>query len=119
MNNANNANMMQPMTEAMNMVIATLNKATNAVAGGAIGSLMPTGVSKFDDSGMSPGVIVLLVVIIMLYIALLIAVYRLTGGSWLHTILCLIFGSLYLMCVVIYFGFSGYRIVKVVKASNN
>jgi hypothetical protein len=106
------------MNSAVDMLVGTLNKATNVVAGGALGSLMPTGVSKFDDSGLTGGMVVLVLVILAIYVALLVAVYRLTGGSWLHTILCLFFGSFYLICVVIYFGLTGHKIVKV-NGKNN
>jgi hypothetical protein len=94
-------------------VLNSLNKCANGLAGGLTGCLLPTGLERFSDGGITAGTVILILVIIALYIMLLVSVYRITGGSWIHTILCLIFGALYLMIVVIYYGMSGYKFTKV------
>jgi hypothetical protein len=93
-----------------------VNKATNFLACGLTGCAIPTnipGMSRFEDNGMSTGLIIFLVIILILFIFLLIAVYRLTDGSWAHVILCFLFGGLYLAIAMIYYGFTGHKFCKV------
>lgn len=92
-------------------VLNTINKCTNGIALGGAGCLIPTGLERFSDSGMTAGVIIMVLVILAIYIMLAVAIYRLTD-SGVHAILCLIFGSLYLIIAVIYYGFSGYKFAK-------
>jgi hypothetical protein len=57
--------------------------------------------------------IIVLLIIIGVSVALLVAVYRLTDKSWLHVILCIILGGVYLGGAFIYYGLSGYKFCKV------
>ena len=67
--------------------------------------------SNFEDTYTDTVIIVIVVIIIIIYILLLIAMYKLTD-SGLQTLLFFLFGFLYLMIVLIYYGFSGYKIIK-------
>ena len=93
-----------------------MDKATNFLALGASG-LIPMaskpGRSNFSDSGMTTGLVILILVLILLEVLLLVAVYRLTDGSWANVILCLFFGSIYMFIALIYYGFTGHKFVKV------
>ena len=57
-------------------------------------------------------VIFVLLVLLILEILLLIATYKLTNSIF-ETILCFLFGAIYLFFAHIYYGFSGYKYIKV------
>ena len=103
--------------DVVSNLIGTLNKGTSVVAGGLMGAAIPTGISRFDDdSELSTGMIILLIIIIVLFILLMLAIYKLTH-SWAHVILCFLFGGLYLMVIVIYWGFTGHKVMKIKSSS--
>lgn len=90
--------------------------ATSLLAGGALLAGVNSVVGKkerFEDTTSTLLAIILILIIIGLYVALLVAVYRLTNRSWAHVILCFLLGSLYLMVVMIYYGFTGHHFAKI------
>jgi heme/copper-type cytochrome/quinol oxidase subunit 4 len=64
-----------------------------------------------NSNALGTFIIVFLVIIIITYILLLMATYKLTH-SVTQTILCFIFGIIYLIFAYIYYGFSGYKFAK-------
>lgn len=65
--------------------------------------------NKFTD--INTTITIILIVIIIIYILLLMSVYKLTD-SGVQALLFFLFGGLYLAIALIYYGFSGYRIIK-------
>lgn len=63
------------------------------------------------DTTINSAIMFVFLIMMIVYILLLMATYRLTG-SGLQTILCLLFGSTYLIFAFIIYGFSGYKIKK-------
>jgi ABC-type arginine/histidine transport system permease subunit len=96
-----------------------LVKGFNMLSGGVVGSALNSNVnsrSNFSNANSATAGIVLLIVLLIVIgvgIALLVAVYRLTDKSWLHVILCIILGGVYLVGAFIYYGLSGYKFCKV------
>ena len=81
---------------------------------GIIGSMFTNGtLDKFDDTSTSltTGVIIMLVIIIIISLMTIVATYKLTGSA-LQTVLCLLFGCIYLTFAYIYYGFSDYTFQK-------
>jgi steroid 5-alpha reductase family enzyme len=68
---------------------------------------------RFEDTQTDTGLIVFIVILILVtiivQILLLIAVYKITNESLIDTLLCLAFGSVYVVFAIIYYGFSGYK----------
>jgi ABC-type arginine/histidine transport system permease subunit len=96
-----------------------LVKGFNMLSGGVVGSALNSNVSSrsnFNDAGSATAGLILLLVLVAVIgvgIALLVSVYRLTDNSWLHVILCILLGGVYLVGAFIYYGMSGYRFCKV------
>jgi hypothetical protein len=67
------------------------------------------------SAGMTAFIIIIVIVAIVLWIMSLMATYRLTHSA-LQTVLCLLFGSMYLFFAWIYYGFTGHKLVKMSKA---
>ena len=63
------------------------------------------------STAFTPLIIVILIIIVIRYILLLIATYKLTNSA-LQTVLCFLFGIIYLTFAYIYYGFSGYKFTK-------
>ena len=101
--------------------MSSLGLLQNLAIFGASGALINTSSSFADvpaatavainSSALGAVVITILVIILIIYILLLIATYKLTH-SVLQTLLCLIFGIIYLTFAYIYYGFSGYKFAK-------
>jgi len=61
---------------------------------------------------MSMGLLIFILVLIVIFlILLLIATYKLTN-SGLHTLLCFLFGIVYVLISYIYYGLAGYKFTK-------
>jgi hypothetical protein len=98
----------------MDMIVKGFNMLFGGVVGGsALNST--TGRSNFENVSTYDIIIaiIVLLVVIGVSVALLVGVYRLTGNSWLHVILCVLLGGVYLAGAVIYYGLSGYKFCKV------
>ena len=67
-----------------------------------------TTLTKAMGSISNTTIIVICVILIIVIIMLCIAVYKLTDSIW-QTILCFLFGALYLIVATMYYGFSGYK----------
>jgi len=67
--------------------------------------------AKQPSKVLTAGVIIILIIIVIIYIALLVATYKLTH-SVLQTILCFLFGIIYLITAFIFYGFYGYKFAK-------
>lgn len=79
----------------------------NVFTGGLLGvALNKQTKEKFDDAKkLGTGMVVFIIVLVVLVLLLLaISSYRIMGGSILHAILSVIFGSLYLFLVWIWAG---------------
>ena len=63
------------------------------------------------DTTINSAIMFVFLIMMIVYILLLIATYRLTG-SGLQTVLCLLFGLTYLIFAFIIYGFSGYKFKK-------
>lgn len=76
-------------------------------------TLTPIQKATFANIDTTINTVLMFVFLIMMivYILLLMATYKLTG-SGLQTILCLLFGSTYLIFAFIIYGFSGYKLKK-------
>jgi len=99
----------------MDMIVKGFNMLSGGVVGSALNSNVP-GRSNFSDAGSATAGLILLLVLVAVIgvsIALLVSVYRLTDKSWLHVILCILLGGVYLVGAFIYYGMSGYRFCKV------
>ena len=72
--------------------------------------------NHFEDiSEMSSGVLAFIIILaLVLWIMTLISTYRLTH-SGLQVVLCLFFGSFYISCAWIYYGYTNNKVVKNVK----
>jgi len=98
----------------MDMIVKGFNMLSGGVVGGsALNST--TGRSNFENVSTYDIIIaiIVLLVVIGVSVALLVGVYRLTGNSWLHVILCVLLGGVYIVGAVIYYGLSGYKFCKV------
>jgi hypothetical protein len=98
----------------MDMIVKGFNMLSGGVVGGsALNST--TGRSNFENVSTNDMIIAIIVLLIIIgvSVALLVAVYRLTDKSWLHVILCIILGGVYLVGAFIYYGLSGYKFCKV------
>jgi hypothetical protein len=63
------------------------------------------------DTTINSAIMFVFLIMMIVYILLLMATYKLTG-SGLQTVLCLLFGSTYLIFAFIIYGFSGYKLKK-------
>ena len=95
------------------------NVATNLVGGvaGVIVQANPTQKSPFDNIVQAPSysllvtmLFILLIIIILLVLP--IATYKLTD-SIIQALLCFLFGCFYLMVAFIFYGYLGYKFIKV------
>ena len=95
--------------------MSILELAKNVVMNGALSSALPS-ISKFTDtgSGITTTVIVFVIIFVIVEILYLISLYKLTN-SGLQVFLGFLFGIFYLMIAIIYWGFSGYKLVKINK----
>jgi len=99
----------------MNNPINELVNTASLMTSGFAGFVTSTATKKanFTDanSSLSTTIIVVLIICLIIGILLLMATYKLTG-SGLQTVLCFFFGAFYLIFAFIYYGFSGYKLVK-------
>lgn len=72
--------------------------------------------NKFEDvSAMSSGLLAFIIILALtLWIMSLVSTYRLTKSK-LQVVLCLFFGSMYIFCAWIYYGFTNNKLAKIVK----
>ena len=99
--------------------VSALGNALTSMSAGVSSLIATTATQKANfantdsntDSSLSATIIVVLIICLIIGILLLIATYKLTGSA-LQTILCLLFGAFYLVFAFIYYGFSGYKLVK-------
>jgi hypothetical protein len=97
--------------------VSALGNALTSMSAGVSSLIATTATQKANftntdsDSSLSTTIIVVLIICLIISILLLIATYKLTGSA-LQTILCLLFGAFYLVFAFIYYGFSGYKLVK-------
>ena len=102
----------------MNTLLNTLTSAAMHPAAGLVSAYQETQKSnKFGDtsSGMIAFIVIIVIVMISLWVMSIMATYRLTGST-LQTVLCLLFGTLYLFFAWIYYGFTRHKLVKMSKA---
>lgn len=98
------------------MMLNLLSTITAGASGLIANSYTKKGSEHFMDSDTSTAMIVILVlVLVTLFVAGIIAVYRVTSGSILQVILFVLFGSLYLWLAIIVYGFSNYKFMKITK----
>lgn len=95
--------------------VSALGNALTSMSAGVSSLIATTATQKANftntDSSLSTTIIVVLIICLIIGILLLMATYKLTGSA-LQTILCLLFGAFYLVFAFIYYGFSGYKLVK-------
>ena len=79
---------------------------------GAFFLAMPS-ISKFTDtdSSITKTIIVVIIIFIIIYILYLIALYKLTNSGF-QVFLGFLFGFFYLIIAIMYWGFSGYKLVQ-------
>ena len=91
------------------------NDFINAVTFGASSVLLPSNPkSNFENTETSSSSTTLFIIIIVLIIIVLcstIATYKLTNSGF-QTLLCFLFGFLYMSIAYIYYGLSGRKICK-------
>ena len=92
---------------------------TSVISSGASGLLINSlsGRSNFADTPtatasnekISTTILIIIIVLVILFIILFsVATYKLTGST-LQTILCILFGAIYILIAYIYYAFSGYK----------
>ena len=88
-------------------------KSVTAFGASSIMNIVPSQISRFTDISdeLKFSLFITTIIVLTIYILLLMATYKLTGSS-LQTVMCFMFGSLYLMFAFIYYAFSGYKFVK-------
>jgi hypothetical protein len=102
----------------------------STIACGAFGCAVSNSIQNkamFDNvpksEPMSSGALILLIIlfvmILVLYILSMVAVFRLTNGSALQTILYFFFGAFYLTPALIYYAFNGYTLKSSSSNNNN
>ena len=96
---------------------------TSAISSGASGLLINSlsGRSNFTDTPtntisnsntISETTLIIVIVIVILFLILfVVATYKLTGST-LQTILCILFGAVYILLAYLYYAFSGYKYLK-------
>jgi hypothetical protein len=95
---------------------------TSAISSGASGLLINSlsGRSNFTDtsvnntstSDISSTVLIVVIVLVILFLILfVVATYKLTGST-LQTILCILFGAIYILLAYLYYAFAGYKYLK-------
>lgn len=83
------------------------------LATGGLAKMMASSVdpTKQQFTDLNTTITIVVIIVVILYILLTIAVYKLTD-SGLQALLFLIFGGVYMAIALIYYGFSGYKIIK-------
>jgi len=103
------------MNNPVSSLVSTASSMFASSVAGVAGLVATSATQKanFTDtnSSLSTVIIVVLIICLIIGILLLMATYKLTG-SVLQTVLCLLFGAFYLVFAFIYYGFSGYKLVK-------
>ena len=102
----------------MDTLLNTLKSAAMHPAAGLVSAYQETQKSnKFGNtsSGMVAFIVIIVLVSLSLWIMSIMSTYRLTGST-MQTVLCVLFGSLYLFFAWIYYGFTGHKLVKMSKA---
>jgi hypothetical protein len=104
----------------MSMPTDPLSIATQ-LSGGLLGGLKMFGsqsspfantpTQNTNMSGYITAFWVIFVIMLLMGLLSVIAVYKLTD-SGLQALLCFLFGMLYLIIAIIYYGFSGYKLIK-------
>ena len=97
-----------------------MDTAITAISSGASGLLINSlsGRSNFTDtttgsnSTISTTTLIIIIIIIILFLILfVVATYKLTGST-LQTILCILFGAIYILLAYLYYAFAGYKYLK-------
>lgn len=118
----------QGLTDVTDMV---KNALVSGVAGASINNALKAGrksVGLFTNVPAEPPLtaaeisllVILIVIVIAIYILSYVAIYKLTNGSSLQTILYFLFGSFYLTPALIYYAFNGYTLrLQSINSNNN
>lgn len=99
-----------------------MDTAISAISSGASGLLINSlsGRSNFTDTTTGAGsnstistttLIIIIIIIILFLILFVVATYKLTGST-LQTILCILFGAIYILLAYLYYAFAGYKYLK-------
>ena len=74
--------------------------------------MQPTQSASLPSTAATVTVIIVLIIIFILWVLTVIGVYRITDSKSQAGLYC-VFGSIYLLLAVLYYGFSGYKFCKV------
>jgi len=92
-----------------------MDTAISVISSGASGLLIDSlsGRSNFTDTTTisTTTLIIIIIIIILFLISFIVATYKLTGST-LQTILCILFGAIYILLAYLYYAFAGYKYLK-------